>query len=188
MARVLIVYGTTDGHTAKVARRMGQMLTTAGVASTTVVHPTGSFPCPDDYDAVIVTASVHGGKFQRNVCRWVQAYADRLNAKPSAFVPVCLGVLQRDPTVQHEVRRIVDRFLLGSDWRPSMRLTVAGALPYTHYNWLKRWMMRRIVAKAGGDTDTSRDYEYTDWEALRTFCEQFAKRITVLDPPVAASA
>ena len=45
----------------------------------------------DDYDAVIVAASVHGGKFQRNVCRWVQAYADRLNAKPSAFVPVCLG-------------------------------------------------------------------------------------------------
>ena len=49
-------------------------------------------------------------------------------------------------------------------------------------------MMRRIVAKAGGDTDTSRDYEYTDWEALRTFCEQFAKSITVVDPPVAASA
>src|SRR4029077_14384103 len=61
MARVLIVYGTTDGHTAKVAGRMGQMLTAAGVASTAVVHPKGSFPWPDDYDAVIVAASVHGG-------------------------------------------------------------------------------------------------------------------------------
>ena len=39
MARVLIVYGTTDGHTAKVARRMGQMLTAGGIASTTVIHP-----------------------------------------------------------------------------------------------------------------------------------------------------
>jgi menaquinone-dependent protoporphyrinogen oxidase len=188
MARVLIVYGTTDGHTAKVARRMGQMLTAAGIASTTVVQPAGSFPWPDDYDAVIVAASVHGGKFQRNVCRWVQIYADRLNAKPSAFVPICLGILQRDPAVQHEIRRIVDRFLLGSDWRPSATLTVAGALPYTRYNWMKRWMMRRIVAKAGGDTDTSRDYEYTDWEALRTFCEQFAKSVAVGEQPVAASA
>ena len=44
MARVLIVYGTTDGHTATVARRMGQMLTAAGVASTTVVQPDGIVP------------------------------------------------------------------------------------------------------------------------------------------------
>jgi menaquinone-dependent protoporphyrinogen IX oxidase len=29
--------------------------------------------------------------------------------------------------------------------------------------------MGRIVARAGGDTDTSRDYEYTDWAALRAF-------------------
>jgi menaquinone-dependent protoporphyrinogen IX oxidase len=86
------------------------MLTAAGIASTNVVQPAGSFPWPDDYDAVIVAASVHGGKFQRNVCRWVQAYADHLNAKPSAFVPVCLGILQRDQAVQHQVRRIVDQF------------------------------------------------------------------------------
>ena len=27
-------------------------------------------------------------------------------------------------------------------------------------------MMKRIVAKAGGDTDTSKDYVYTDWADL----------------------
>ena len=39
---------------------------------------------------------------------------------------------------------------------------VAGALLYTRYNIFKRWIMKRIVAKAGGDTDVSRDYDYTD--------------------------
>jgi menaquinone-dependent protoporphyrinogen oxidase len=34
--------------------------------------------------------------------------------------------------------------------------------------------MRRIVRKAGGDTDTSRDFEYTDWDDLRTFVNEFA--------------
>lgn len=29
--------------------------------------------------------------------------------------------------------------------------------------------MRRIVAKEGGDVDTSRDYEYTDWRAVERF-------------------
>jgi menaquinone-dependent protoporphyrinogen oxidase len=188
MGRDLIVYGTTDGHTAKIAGRMGQMLKVAGVDSTTVTEPAGSFPWPDDYDAVIVAASVHGGKFQKKVAAWIQAHADHLNAKPSAFVAVCLGVLQRDPAVQKDVQNIVSRFLTGTSWRPAVTLNVAGALPYTRYNWLKRWMMRRIVAKAKGDTDTSRDYEYTDWEALRSFCEQFAKRLPLVELPVAASA
>jgi menaquinone-dependent protoporphyrinogen oxidase len=37
--------------------------------------------------------------------------------------------------------------------------------------------MKRIAKKSGGDTDTSRDYEYTDWAALDRFLEQFAAEI-----------
>ena len=37
--------------------------------------------------------------------------------------------------------------------------------------------MRRIVARAHGDTDTSRDYEYTDWDDLRLFAQTFAERL-----------
>jgi menaquinone-dependent protoporphyrinogen oxidase len=51
---------------------------------------------------------------------------------------------------------------------------VAGALPYTRYNRLTRWAMKRIVTKAHGDTDTSRDYEYTDWNDVRQFARDFA--------------
>ena len=188
MARILIIFGTTDGHTAKIARFMGDTLQGTG-ASITVVQPTGTAPSPAGYDAVIVAASVHGGKFQQPVARWVQAHADALKARPSAFIAVCLGILQHEPAVEEEVHAIVTRFLTGAGWEAGSTLIVAGALPYTRYGWLKRWMMRRIVAKAGGDTDTSRDYEYTDWIALRAFCEQFGKRVAlVADAPIAASA
>jgi len=37
--------------------------------------------------------------------------------------------------------------------------------------------MKRIVAKAGGDTDTSRDYMYTDWNDLRAFADDFRRRL-----------
>ena len=43
---------------------------------------------------------------------------------------------------------------------------------------MTRWIMRRIVAKAHGDTDTSRDYEYTDWNDVRLFARDFADRVT----------
>jgi menaquinone-dependent protoporphyrinogen oxidase len=51
-------------------------------------------------------------------------------------------------------------------------------LLYTRYGVLKRWAMRRIVAKAGGDTDTSRDYEYTNWDEVVRFARAFAEGLT----------
>jgi menaquinone-dependent protoporphyrinogen oxidase len=37
--------------------------------------------------------------------------------------------------------------------------------------------MKRIVAKAGGNTDTSCDYEYTDWNDLRAFANEFVRNL-----------
>ena len=36
---------------------------------------------------------------------------------------------------------------------------------------------RNLRLQAGGDTDTSRDYDYTDWAALDRFVEEFATEI-----------
>lgn len=93
---------------------------------------------------------------------------------PTAFVSVSLGVLQRDAKVQQDVAAIVDRFLASTSWSPAMAKSVAGALLYTRYNWITRWMMKRIARKAGRDTDTTRDYVYTDWNEVRSFAVQFA--------------
>src|SRR6185295_9593710 len=168
MSRILVIYGTTEGQTGKVARFVGDTLRAAGI-STDVIDARTTCPSPDGYDAVIVAASVHAGGYQRAVRRWVQAEAERLNAKPTAFVSVCLGVLQHEPKVDAELAAIIDRFRTMTGWRPGITKAVAGALPYSRYNWLKRWVMVRIVRKAGGDTDTSRDYEYTDWADVRSF-------------------
>lgn len=35
--------------------------------------------------------------------------------------------------------------------------------------------MRAIASVAGGDTDTARDYEYTDWDAVARFADAFAQ-------------
>ena len=33
--------------------------------------------------------------------------------------------------------------------------------------------MRRIAGNYGGDTETSRDFEYTDWDDVRAFARTF---------------
>ena len=176
MARILVLYGTTEGQTAKIAGAIASTLRELGV-ETDIAEAGPHDPDPRRYDAVIVAASVHAGTFQKPVLRWVRAHADRLASRPTAFVPVCLAVLGKSPTAAAEVQAIVERFQAQSGWRPSTTKAVAGALLYTRYNIFKRWIMRRIVAKQGGDTDTSRDYEYTDWNDVRAFAGEFARRV-----------
>jgi menaquinone-dependent protoporphyrinogen oxidase len=126
------------------------------------------------YDAVLVTASVHEGRFLGAESRWVRAHTAELSGRPSAFLPVCLAVLEHRPEARVEINAIVQGFFIACRWRPSALRLVAGAVPYSRYGWLKKWIMRRISAKAGGGTDTSRDYEYTDWNDVRTFVRDFA--------------
>jgi menaquinone-dependent protoporphyrinogen IX oxidase len=49
--------------------------------------------------------------------------------------------------------------------------------------FLKRWIMKRIAQKAGGGTDTSKDYEYTDWQALDKFARDFIQQHRLVSVP-----
>lgn len=185
MVRILIVYGSTHGHTAKVAAALANALRRQS-ATVDVFNAAITARRPDEYHAVIVAASVHGGAYQTTVQHWVRSHASVLNGKTTAFVSVCLGVLQRDPNVQREVEANVRRFTEAVAWKPTVVKQVAGALLYTRYNWFLGWTMKRIVAKAGGDTDTTRDYEYTDWQDLRAFADLFGKRVAAASEAVGA--
>ena len=68
---------------------------------------------------------------------------------------------------------MIDDFRAETGWRPKSTKAVAGALLYSKYNFLLRWIMKRISRQAGGTTDTSKDHEYTDWAALDRFVEEF---------------
>ena len=176
MSRILVLYGTTDGQTAKIAGSLGNALRTQG-SDVDVVEAGRDAPGPEGYAGIVVAASLHAGGYQRPVRQWVRTHAHVLNEKPTAFLSVCLAVLQQEPKVQQDLSGIIGRFLTVTGWQPTVTKPVAGALLYTRYNPIKRWVMRRIVQKGGGDTDTSRDYEYTDWNDLRTFADQFGSLV-----------
>ena len=184
MSHILILYGTTDGHTARIASAMGETL--RGLGCSVDVVDAGNDPgeiLPTNYDGVIVAASVHAGGYQRAVTRWVARHAAELGKRPNAFVSVCLGILEKRPEARRELDQILTRFEDRQRWHPKVVKIVAGALPYTRYGWLKKWVITRIVRKAGGDTDTSRDFEYTDWLDLAAFTVQFADENGLIPAP-----
>ena len=178
MPRILIVYGTTYGHTATIADAIAATCRGHG-ALVDIAVASQQAPAPAGYDGVIVAASVVAGGYQKPVIRWVQEHRATLDALPTAFVSVCLGILQADPKVHAELEAIAGRFRAETGWNPGIVKPVAGALFYTRYSWILRLMMKRIAKKAGGGTDTRRDYVYTDWKDLDAFAAGFARRVSV---------
>lgn len=176
MTRILVIYGTTHGHTEMIATAVTNTLTASGCDVDTVQAGTID-PGPEDYDGIVVAASVHGGRYQQSVELWLRGHIDALRGLPTAFLSVSLGVLQNDPKVRADLDGIVHRFIDPLGWQPTIVKPVAGALLYTKYNFLMRWIMKRIASKAGGDTDTSRDYDYTDWADLEAFARAFGERV-----------
>jgi menaquinone-dependent protoporphyrinogen oxidase len=71
---------------------------------------------------------------------------------------------------------MIDVFVKETGWRPERTLPVAGALTYSRYNIFVRFVMKRIARAAGAPTDTSRDYEFTNWPALDRFAAELAAR------------
>lgn len=70
MARILVLYGTTDGHTAKVVATVADALRRSG-AAVDVIEAGTKEPEPEEYAGVIVAASVHARGYQRSVRHWV---------------------------------------------------------------------------------------------------------------------
>ena len=172
MPRILIIYGTTDGQTAKICYFLSSEMGRKGAEVDLVEAGTRSVE-PAGHDAVVVAASVHAQGHQRSIIRWAHDHAAGLATVPTAFLSVCLGVLQKEPQVRRDLDRIQRRFEERTGWRPDQVKEVAGALKYTKYGWLKRMAMRYIAGRAGGSTDTSRDHEYTDWMDLKEFAWNF---------------
>jgi menaquinone-dependent protoporphyrinogen oxidase len=175
MARIALLYGTTEGQTGIIAERMAAVLDEAG--HDPVLFHAGHRPAGFSlagYDAVVIGASVHVGSHQRYIIRFVSDHVDELNSLPSAFFSVSLTAAEGSAEAWETARSMLETFLAETGWEPDATAVVPGALTYSQYGTLKRFVMKRIAKRAGGDTDTSRDYEYTDWDEVESFAATFA--------------
>jgi menaquinone-dependent protoporphyrinogen oxidase len=182
MSRILVLYSSIDGQTARIAGRIGALLAASGHAVTPMVAGApGLAQRLEEHDAVIVGGGIRYGKHARNLERAVRDGSGVIAARPNAFFSVSLSA--GGPGARPALAaRFIEEFVASTGWRPRRAVSFAGALRYTKYNAFIRFMMRLIVRAAGGDTDTSRDYEYTDWRAVERFASEFAAQLEPAAP------
>jgi menaquinone-dependent protoporphyrinogen oxidase len=173
MADILVVYGTTEGHTAKIAARIAETARTHG--HRVVIQNAAALPSNfqvDRFDGVIIGGSVHRGMHQAALRAFVERYLPVLRGNPTAFFSVSLSAA--DPETVADATDMAIAFLEETGWQPTHLAVFAGALVYTQYDSFTRLLMKLIVRRAGRpDTDTMRDYVYTDWSTVEAFTERF---------------
>lgn len=184
--RVGVFFATREGHTQQIATRVAADLRTLGF-DVDVIDVQSAIPVSlKNYCAAVLAASVHAGNHEKEMIQFVNKHRSELNSMTTAFLSVTLseaGAERRSATAEEhaqfvrDVDKMLERFFDQTKWRPKIAKPVAGALLYTHYNFLVRSVMKSIAKKAKAATDTSRDYDYTDWVGLDKFADELAVEI-----------
>jgi menaquinone-dependent protoporphyrinogen oxidase len=97
---------------------------------------------------------------------------------PSAFFSVCLTAADDTEEARQTSRKYLDVFMDDTGWSPRTITTFAGAVQYLEYDFFTRTLIRLMMRHQGHPTDISRDYDYTDWDAVERFGGEFAARLT----------
>lgn len=169
---ILIVYGTTEGQTRKIAEFLKEeaiKLQHKVVLCDATQEPAN----PADFDAVLIAASMHVEKYQTSIYDYVKKHHRALNGIHSAFISVSLTAASDEKESWKELKETTAKFLEFAGWKPRVVEYVAGALRFTEYDYFKKFIMRLIAKRAGHSQDTSRDTEYTDWAKLKDFLKKF---------------
>lgn len=127
MSKVLVLYGTTEGQSARVAEFIMNVLREHGHQVETVNVKESPDTAVDDFDGVIIGASIHMGKHDKHVVEFVQENRETLKRVPSAFYSVSLAA-HGDTD---EAEDYVEQFEKQTRWHPAKVALFGGALLYT---------------------------------------------------------
>ena len=174
--KVLIIYGTTEGQTKKIAETASKHIT-AGHNQVDLIDSASLTALPDlsSYDALILAASVHQERHQDSIINLVLAQRERFTTLPTAFISVSLSAATADGLSAAE--KYVDRFTWVTKFQPTKVLLLGGALQYSEYDYFKIEIVKHVVMKNSGTFEPTGNHEFTDWDALSKFLDEFLAQV-----------
>src|SRR5579859_5719179 len=177
MSKYLIVYGTQEGQTAKIANSIAETIRQHGSSEVDVfdVRKVPSGIRFQEYEGVIIGSSIHMLHWSNPAITFAKQYQDQINKVPSAFFSVSMTSAGPIPEQRARLDPLVEKFFSKSGWRPDAVGNFAGRLAYSKYGFLTRWLMQSIARANGESTDVSHDIEYTNWEQVEEFANQFVE-------------
>lgn len=187
MKPVLIVYATREGHTRNIAEHLSAAFADHHQAYEVIdaAHLPEGFSLAK-YSAAILAASLHMLKYEREMTQFVKRHLAELQPMHTVFLSVSLAertvedpasAPEKSAEAESGVKKTIDAFLAETGWHPTRIAAAAGALMFSKYDFVTRFIMKRISKHEGGPVDTSRDYVFTDWEKLDQLVEELVHTV-----------
>ena len=173
LAKYLVVYSTTDGHTREICERLQHVIEQNGHSVTLrAIDDVQTL----DFDKIILGASIRYGKHHKKVYEFIAAHAQLLAEKPNAFFSV--NVVARKPAKNEpDTNPYVRKFLREIPWQPQQVAIFAGKIDYPRYRFWDRQIIRLIMWMTKGPTDPNAVVDFTDWSQV----EAFGHRVSEID-------
>ncbi|PSU29609.1 menaquinone-dependent protoporphyrinogen IX dehydrogenase [Photobacterium lutimaris] len=171
MEKVLLLHSSSDGQTVKILQHIEKALGEDCVCEFVDLNTATSVNFAD-YSRVLIGASIRYGHLNKKLYQFIEKNLLALKQAKAGFFCVNLTARKEGKNTP-ETSVYMKTFLKRSPWQPELQAVFAGALRYPRYGWFDRMMIQLIMRITGGETDTSKEVEYTDWQKVEAFADRF---------------
>tara|TARA_Y100000591_G_scaffold142206_1_gene122191 strand:- start:243 stop:764 length:522 start_codon:yes stop_codon:yes gene_type:complete len=170
MSGLLIIYSSTDGHTAKICKRITNYLDRENTTKIASIEEAMKFNL-SKFDKIIIGASIRYGRHAKKLYKFIKLNKTILEQKESVFFSV--NVVARKPKKNTpETNPYIKKFLKISKWSPTKIGVFAGRVDYPNYSFFDKYVIKFIMFLTNGPTDTSQSFEFTDWSKVDDFAKE----------------
>lgn len=171
--KVLLIYGTTEGQTRKIAEFASERLAEAGHDVEVRDSRRAANTDLSAFDAVILAGSVHEKRHQESLENFVFAHRSQLSTVPTLLMSVSLSIAFENG--ESEAQDYVRRFIERTAFEPGTVALVAGALKIDQYDYYMSQIVEFVVLK--DQEENLQDREFTDWDKLGGALDGFVASI-----------
>ncbi len=166
----LILYATVDWHAKKVADFCWKSLW----KSFEIFLVDDFSENLENYEKILIISSIRYWKFHKNLRNFIDNNFSILNNKKTSFISINL-VARKPEKNTPETNIYTKKFFNKTPFKPKKIWVFGWVLDYSKYWFFDRMMIKFIMKITKWPTTTKEPIEYTDWEKVKDFCEEFDK-------------
>lgn len=174
MNKILLLHSSREGQTVKILDYIKKELGEFDYELQDL-HQVGKIDL-SQYERVVIGASIRYGHLNKKLYQFIEQHLEQLQQGKVAFF--CVNLTARKEAEGKDTPEgsaYIKTFLKKSPWQPKLIGVFAGALYYPRYRFFDRVMIRFIMTMTGGETDTSKEVEYTNWDKVARFAQSIRK-------------
>ena len=162
----IFIYSSSNGQSLKICKALNKnkesLIIDMDMLKTTKL---------DNFDQIIIGASVKYGDHNKKVYEFVKKNRVLLEKKKTVFFSVNATARKSEKNTPKTNPYII-KFLKKTNWTPDHIGVFAGMIDFPNYNFIEKYIIKLIMWITNGPTDTSKTFEFTNWEDVKKFSEE----------------